>query len=409
METRKTILYNLMHLKQLVFEVTDLCNLTCKYCALSHLYKRHEKRNGKKLPFEKARLILDYLFSLRAHSPGTNYPLVLSFYGGEPLLNMKLIKQIIAYVDKSKFPKVTYSMTTNAVLLNMHMKFLTENKFLLFISLDGNEANQSYRTDYLGRNSFKRIYKNVILMKKRYPEYFEKYVQFTSVLHNRNSAEETYRYINDHFGKIPQINPLNTVGIRKDRIDEFRQMYQNVKDSFLNSDNCETIEVEMFSLAPRILNLANYIFKHNDNVYKDFNDLFFDISKMNKNQTGTCSPFAKKMFITVDGKILPCERIAHHFSMGQIQDNRVELDLESVASKQNQLISKISKQCKNCYINKECPQCLYNIEDIHKQHFKCSKFCNKNNYERNIDVTINYLREHPHYYEKILNELTLIN
>ena len=96
METRETVLHNLRHLRQLVFEVTDSCNLNCKYCGVSQLYEGHDKSEGKELPIKKAYLLLDYLFALRLKIAGVNYPLVISFYGGEPLLNMKFVKQIIS-------------------------------------------------------------------------------------------------------------------------------------------------------------------------------------------------------------------------------------------------------------------------------------------------------------------------
>jgi organic radical activating enzyme len=95
METEESILYNLRHLSQLVFEVTDACNLNCRYCGLSSLYESYSERKGKNLPFHKAQLIIDYLFSLRERPGKTDYPLSIGFYGGEPLLNMELSHVLI--------------------------------------------------------------------------------------------------------------------------------------------------------------------------------------------------------------------------------------------------------------------------------------------------------------------------
>jgi len=407
MVTRETVLYHLQHLRQVVFEVTDLCNLNCRYCGLSQLYEGHDERNGRNLSFKKARLIIDYLFSLRDQSPGVNYPLVFSFYGGEPLLNMKLIKQIINYIDNSHFPKVTFGMTTNAMLLDKHMDFLVEKKFQLVISLDGDEASQSYRVDHAGKNSFQRVFRNVKSLQEKYPDYFPNFVLFNSVLHNRNNVESTYRFIKGHFDKIPLIAPLNAVGVREDKIQEFKRMYQNPHESILQSGNCEAIEAEMFVHTPRILNLTHYIFRHSGNTFSDFNDLIFDTSGMSSKQTGTCSPFAKKMFVTVNGKILQCERIGHHFALGEILDDRVELNIENIVSKQNQYLSKCSEQCNRCYLKEECPQCVYNIDGISKEDSKCANFCNKDKYERDKEMTTDYLRDHPHYYKKMLKEVTV--
>jgi uncharacterized protein len=407
MVTKETVLYHLQHLRQLVFEVTDLCNLNCKYCGLSQLYEGHGERNGRNLSFKKARLIIDYLLSIRDQSPDVNYPLVFSFYGGEPLLNMKLIKQIINYLDNLYFSKVTFGMTTNAMLLDKHMDFLVEKKFQLVISLDGNEAGQSYRVDHAGKNSFQRVFRNIKSLQEKYPDYFQNFVLFNSVLHNRNNVESTYCFIKGHFDKIPLIASLNAIGVREDKIQEFKRMYQNPHESILQSGNCEALEAEMFVHTPRILNLTHYIFRHSGNTFSDFNDLIFDTSGMSSKQTGTCSPFAKKMFVTVNGKILQCERISHHFALGEILDDRVELNIDNIVSKQNQYLSKCSEQCNRCYLKEECPQCVYNIADISKEQPNCANFCSKDKYERDKEMTTDYLREHPQYYEKILKEVTV--
>lgn len=62
--TAKQIEYNLCHLPQLVFEVTDSCNLRCKYCGYADLYGGYEKREDLKFPFYKAKMIIDYLHSI---------------------------------------------------------------------------------------------------------------------------------------------------------------------------------------------------------------------------------------------------------------------------------------------------------------------------------------------------------
>lgn len=56
--------YSLANLKQLVFEVTDACNLRCKYCAYADLYEGYDQRENLKLPFQKAKLIIDYFTNI---------------------------------------------------------------------------------------------------------------------------------------------------------------------------------------------------------------------------------------------------------------------------------------------------------------------------------------------------------
>jgi len=99
----KLVRSNLINLKQLIFEVTEKCNLNCKYCGLSRqLYKTYNDRNKRDLSFEKAKLIIDYLLNLWKDNQvsDTTSRFALSFYGGEPLINMPLIKKIIDCIEQ---------------------------------------------------------------------------------------------------------------------------------------------------------------------------------------------------------------------------------------------------------------------------------------------------------------------
>ena len=113
--------YNLMNLNQLVFEVTDACNLRCKYCGYADLYEGYDERENLKFPFYKAKLIIDYLYEYwkRGYCEDVINPVSIGFYGGEPLLNVPFIQEVIDYIE-SLAPigkKFHYSMTTNAMHL----------------------------------------------------------------------------------------------------------------------------------------------------------------------------------------------------------------------------------------------------------------------------------------------------
>lgn len=209
------------------FEVTEKCNLTCKYCGLSErLYQKYDVREYRDLSFEKARLLIDYLLNLwkENYVADMNLPLAVGFYGGEPLLNMPLIKKIIDYIEKSNMVsrKINYTMTTNAMLLDKHMDFLVEKNFNLAISLDGDETSQSYRTDAAGTNSYSRVIQNIRLLQETYPEYFNgMYVNFISVLHNRNDVEPILNFFKTQFDKVPMILPLSSNAISEDKKEEF--------------------------------------------------------------------------------------------------------------------------------------------------------------------------------------------
>ncbi len=409
--TKDVIHHNLINLRQLVFEVTDRCNLHCKYCAYADLYDGYDQRNDTDIPFHKAKLVIDYLQELWEKNcfQDMDKTVTISFYGGEPLLNMEFVKQIVTYAEK--LPNTgrifKYSMTTNAILLNRYMDYLVEKNFSLLISLDGNEQGQSYRTDHAGNNSFQRVYCNVMLLKEKYPEFWESNVNFNAVLHDRNGVEGTYEFYKEQIGKTPMISPVNPAGVRKDKQEEFWKIYCDIPKEIRQSPKCEMIENELFIRAPRIASVVNYIHRHSGNHYNGYLQLVVNREKFFKYSTGTCMPFAKKMFVTVNGKILPCERISHDYAMGQVTDTEVLMDYAQIAEQHNRYTSRYLKQCKHCAISRNCRICVYQEDEINKENSLCSSFMTKAQLEDEQHNILAYLGKHPELYRRIFNEVSV--
>ena len=80
----RIVRHNLINLKQIVFEVTEKCNLKCKYCGLSDLYQKYDIRQNRDMPFKKAKLIIDYLLNIWKNNnlSDTVIDVAVSFYGG---------------------------------------------------------------------------------------------------------------------------------------------------------------------------------------------------------------------------------------------------------------------------------------------------------------------------------------
>lgn len=409
--TEKNIEYNLQHLPQIIFEVTDACNLRCKYCAYADLYGGYDERENLRFPLHKAKLILDYLHDIwkKCRVDGVETPFTVGFYGGEPLLNVPFIKQVMEYVESLEQTgrKIHYSMTTNAMLLDKYMDFLAEKEVQLLISLDGDEEGQSNRIDIKGNNSFHRVFKNIKLLQEKHPVYFKRYVMFNSVLHNKNSVERTFRFIKDTFGKEPHINALSTSGIRPDKIDEFNRTYRNYSESIRQATNCESLKSEMFIKNPETTSLLYYLYFHSKNVYFNYNNLLMKESLFPLPMTGTCSPFSKKMFVTVKGRILPCERINHEFGFGQITETSVELNWRQIAEQHNSYVSKYKKQCESCGNKTSCSQCIYQLDDIHEENSKCISYCTEKQKQKQNERCLAYLTEHPELYKRLLNDIVV--
>lgn len=410
--TPEHVVSALANLPQLVFEVTDACNLRCKYCAYGEFYEDYDCREDKMLSTEEAIRLINYLADYWNSNLNTsaNKNITISFYGGEPLLNFSFIESIVRHVkNKVRCPhrQFSFSMTTNALLLHRYMDFLQENNFHLLISLDGSKENNGYRIDKAGHNSFSRIVNNVNRLKEKYPDYFQRNVSFNAVLHNKNSVENIYRFFKKRYNKIPRIGELNNVGIRKDKLEEFNQAYRNSQESLYQAEHYEEIERDMFLNAGSYRNLTLFLHRYSGLVFRDYTDLFFDRSDIKPIPTGTCLPFSKKMFVTVNGKILPCERIGHQFALGSITQAKIDLDLKWIADKYNGYYSKLETQCNRCKNVKTCIQCIYNITDIDGKPI-CFGYMDEKDFKNYVNRQMHFLAENPEAYKKIMEEVVVV-
>ncbi len=409
--TAKDIEYSIANSGQLTFEITDACNLNCKYCGFGDLYNIFDDRKDAFLNINYAKSTIKYMSSYwdSTLNDSLNKRIYISFYGGEPLMNFKFIEDVIEFTNQLKknrwYP--VYSMTTNGILLPKYIDFLVKKKVRILISMDGNKENNSYRIDHAGNNSFDRVYRNVKLIKQQYPEYYDKYVDFNSVLHNRNSVEDITTFFEKEFGKIPSISEINGTGISKEAEKEFLNTYKNKHESFLQAENYDELLKDFSIDNPSINELTIFLHRYSGNVYINYNDLLNqDFNQESYITTGTCFPFSKKIYITVNGKILPCERIAHCHYMGEVDENQVKIDFEEVAKTHNHNISQISKQCTRCFRSDSCMQCVYNIKDLINNPI-CYGFVSKEVFKDYLSTNLNFLSEKPHFYKKIMNEFII--
>ena len=397
---------------QITFEVTDACNLKCTYCGYGEFYSDYDKREDKMLPVSKAFRLLDYVNELWNSPKNISYNrnVYISFYGGEPLLNMNFIQKVVEYIENMncKTRTFTFSMTTNALLLQRYMDFFVEKNFHTLISLDGNRENTGYRVDKNGKEAFDRIISNIDSLKEKYPEYFKKYVNFNAVLHNKNTVESIYTFIKEKYNKIPAIKELNNSGIREEKIKEFEKAYVNTVESLFQSEHYTEIMKDMALQLGTYQTVGIYLMQYSNFIYKDYNELLYGKPNLDNNlPTGTCMPFSKKVFVTVNGKLLPCERIGQQFSLGRITDNEIEIDFEYIANKYNTYYAKLDKQCKLCHNRRACIQCVYNLPDIDKKP-QCHGFMNLQEFQKYQNAQINFLANNPEEYYRIMEEIVNI-
>lgn len=141
--------------KALCLHVSHTCNLNCSYCFASQ-GKYHGDRAV--MSYEVGKQALDFLIE---HS-GTRKNLEVDFFGGEPLMNFQVVKDLVAYarsVEKEKGKNFRFTLTTNGVLVDDDViSWANRECSNVVLSLDGRkEIHDRFRVDYAGNGSWDKI------------------------------------------------------------------------------------------------------------------------------------------------------------------------------------------------------------------------------------------------------------
>ncbi|MBQ4102278.1 MAG: radical SAM protein, partial [Oscillospiraceae bacterium] len=141
--------------KALCLHIAHTCNLNCAYCFASQ-GKYHGERAV--MSFEVGKRALDFL----VENSGSRRNLEVDFFGGEPLMNFDVVKDLVAYarsIEKEKNENFRFTLTTNGMLIDDDViDFANKEMSNVVLSLDGRkEIHDRYRVDYAGNGSWERI------------------------------------------------------------------------------------------------------------------------------------------------------------------------------------------------------------------------------------------------------------
>ena len=141
--------------KALCLHIAHTCNLNCEYCFASQ-----GKYQGERavMSFEVGKRAFDWLIE----NSGSRRNLEVDFFGGEPLMNFEVVKQLVAYarsIEKQHNKNFRFTLTTNGLLIDDDViEFANKEMSNVVLSLDGRkEVHDRYRVDYNGNGSFDKI------------------------------------------------------------------------------------------------------------------------------------------------------------------------------------------------------------------------------------------------------------
>jgi len=349
--------YYLTHrLSSILLQVTQKCNFRCRYCPYASGNLGYHTHNSLSMDWETAKKSIDFLALRTRDTKRIN----IGFYGGEPLIEYELICKCIEYSNDVFEGKIlSYSLTTNAGLLNVeYTKYLIDNNVSIFVSLDGpqeiQDKNRKHAKD--GSGTFAEVYENLNRIKTELPNYYNK-IRINSVM---DSADDCSK-INDFFSS--EIFNDSYISVNLQTPTDKKKLYYS--DAFLKNRTKDNL---LF-----LLHKANVYNKEQMtpiawNYYKDFlsfEEQFVSFGEIPDKtwRSGPCMPGVKKPFVTVNGKIMICEKASDDSEALQIGSLREGFDIHKIKNICNEMKR---EKCKNCWNIYNCNICQIKIDDGEK-------------------------------------------
>lgn len=340
----------------LILQVTQACNFKCRYCGYAGEGYLDRKHNNQSMSVETARKAIDFYKK-------SNIDLELAriyFYGGEPLFEIELIKEVVKYA-KEEMPEKSwvFTMSTNlSILTDEILEFLVENNITVIVSLDGPEEvhNKFRRFASNGKGTFDSVYKKLLKIYNEYPDYYLKYVKVNAVVDRETPINE----IQDFF----ETEPLNKIEVNYTPLDTGKSnlhynpnqefVFEYAENEFIKRFNDIVFSKEKDGKGSLLGNQLLFA------TIADYTEFCKQLSKKTEIDTlhhsGQCIPGQYKMFVNVSGDIVTCEKASDKSDMMRFGNIRDGIDFTKASNILN--IGKVTEnECKNCWAIRFCSTC----------------------------------------------------
>lgn len=225
--------------KSLCLHIAHDCNLRCGYC-----FAGTGAFGGRRalMPPEVGRQAVDFLI---AHSPRRHGE--IDFFGGEPLLNMETVRQVVAYArqrerETGRIFKLT--LTTNATVLNDDViRFLNDNDISLVLSLDGRrQVHDRMRPYFGGQGSYDTVVANIrrVVASRQDPRYAARdvytYVRGTYTAYNTDFAADVLHMVELGFDQLsvePVVAKDAPYALREEHLPVLFQQYERLAEEYV--------------------------------------------------------------------------------------------------------------------------------------------------------------------------------
>jgi len=346
-------IYNEPVIKAMCLHVAHDCNIRCKYCFASQ-GDFQRKRSIMSLGVGKKALL--YL----AENSGNHYNLEVDFFGGEPLLNFEVVKELVYYgrsIEKKFNKNFRFTMTTNGLLLNKEInEFLNEHMDNVVLSIDGRqEVNDALRVFSDGSGTYNKI-------TPKYDELIESreglyYVRGTFTKFNLDFSKDIFHLADIGYQSL-SIEPVVT---------------DPSNDYALGEEDLEKIFYEYDLIAEEYIDRK---LKDSENSFDFFHfNIDMDNSPCFLKKVRGCGAGLEYIAVTPSGDIYPCHQFVEKdaFVMGNVFDGITKpsviepFELSTILTKEG---------CSDCWAK-----------------YYCSGGCHANAYNMNGDINKPYTLE----------------
>jgi len=316
--------------KALCLHVAHICNLNCSYCFASQ-----GKYQGEKaiMSFEVGKQALDFLIK----NSGDRTNLEVDFFGGEPLMNFDVVKELVAYArsrEKDTKKRFRFTLTTNGMLIDDDViDFCNKEMNNVVLSLDGRrEVHDRFRKDYQGHGSYDVIVpKFQDFVKKRGEKSY--YIRGTYTHSNLDFTKDIFHMADLGFRELsmePVVCPPNDpYALTKEDLPILFEQYEILAKEMIKRDKAGN----GFTFYHYMIDLEN-----GPCIYK---------------RISGCGSGTEYMAVTPWGEFFPCHQFVgdEKYSMGNVWDGVTNTELREKFRKCN---AYSRTECKDCWAKLYC-------------------------------------------------------
>ena len=336
--------------KALCLHICHDCNLSCKYCFAG---KGRYKGKAEYMTFDVAKRAVDFLIS----NSGNRKILEMDFFGGEPLMNLDVVKRTVEYAKKEggKTGKTfLFTLTTNGVLLNDETAdYLNREMENVVLSVDGRkEVHDGVRQTVNGKGSYEVIIDNIKkFVKKRGDRRY--YVRGTFTNRNLDFSNDVLALADMGLDQI-SLEPVvlgegDELYIGKDKLPVIREEYRKLSRIYL----------ERKKKGEKLFNFFHF-------------NIDLEGGVCLKKRVSACGAGNEYFSVTPNGDIYPCHQFASNpeYKMGDVFTGKLDENIRAIF-KNSSLYTK--EKCKDCFAK-----------------YHCSGGCAANNANFNGDINLPY-------------------